>query len=64
MRAEQGQERLRHGDLAEHVDVELPPQVVHGQELQRGGNRDARIVHEAERLVVAHGFRYCVGSAT
>jgi hypothetical protein len=48
MRAPQvRQERLRDGDLADDVDIELAPELLQGDELERHRNRDAGVVDES-----------------
>ena len=56
--AQGGQQRLRDGDLAEHVDVELLAQVVRMDQLERAAVADAGVVDErveatGRRLAVA-----------
>ena len=44
------EERLRDRDLADDVHLELPAQLVQRDELERNGERDARVVDEAVQL--------------
>ena len=55
--AQQRQERLRHGDLADHVHLELAPEVVDRQALERATHRDARVIEEAPETGVPDGRR-------
>ena len=44
------QERLRHGDLTDHVDLELATELLERDELERDRNRDPRVVDERVEL--------------
>ena len=54
--ADQGQERLRHRDVPEQVDLELRAEVVHRLELERAGPHDAGVVHQTGDPTITHSL--------
>ena len=51
-----GQQRLRHRQLADHVDLELAAQLVERDELERDRDRDAGVVDEPVQRLVGDGL--------
>src|SRR5690606_923364 len=58
--AEEREERLRDGDLADHVDLELAAQLFGREELERAGDRDPGVVDEPRESGAALALRDAV----